>query len=106
MKPSEALREAAMMLLEQAAPSPSSELQHQVNEVRAFVRFTLGYLDDVEARLTKLEAVDGAPRVRCFMPLCNDGRPVHDMQGQARCPSCGYAPRPVQHEPDPAEPEQ
>lgn len=48
---------------------------------------------------------DGAPRVRCFMPLCADGRPVHDMQGQAACPSCGYVPRLVKYEPDAAEPE-
>jgi hypothetical protein len=27
------------------------------------------------------------------VPLCTDGRPVHDFRGQATCPACGYAPR-------------
>lgn len=62
---------------------------------------------DVLARLGKLESLNPEVRdvvgttasgatvhgLRPTVPLCSDGRPVHDMQGQTVCPDCGYEPK-------------
>jgi hypothetical protein len=56
-------------------------------------------------------AGDGHPSVRAAaVPPCVDGKPVHDLQGNASCPRCGFTPKvilpvSVGYEPDPSEPE-
>jgi hypothetical protein len=74
MKPSEAIRQKAQWWLEQAFPRPHSERQ----AAGAVMKFMLEYLDDVEARVAKLEAQN--PEARAVIGTTRGGATVHGLR--------------------------
>ena len=57
MKPSERIRTSALDYLFNEFPLSRDMAQRELNEVRAFMRFVLEYLDEAEGRLGSVERV-------------------------------------------------
>jgi hypothetical protein len=36
---------------------------------------------------------DATVQIEIQQHLCLDGRPIHDLKGQASCPACGFSPK-------------
>jgi hypothetical protein len=74
MKPSERIKHTAQQFLEQSFPQPHSERQ----VAGAVSKFVLEYLDEVEIRIAKLEALN--PEVRDVIGTTVSGATVHGLR--------------------------